>query len=105
MDGHIDIRNHVNTSQDLNSLSSYRIWELELHCHEYGAAYTVIKDYKDFLNSTCACLLLYYDCGYLEIYVKNSDDFQDIFEYLTSISAKHLTVKTSKNDSRTVLGL
>ena len=100
---HHEVRNLVDSTQDLKLLSEYCIWELKLQCHEHGTAYSDIHSLDDFWRSTCNCLLLYFDCGYLELYVKNMDNLQDLWGYLSSISAENLKIKTVGNDCRTIL--
>lgn len=104
-DGLYPIRNAVVSGKDLVQMFDWRIWELELHCHKCGEDYTEIKSYQDFLTSSCECLLLYYDCGNLEIYIKNQNDFEWLYEFLRLNGATELSIKTNECDMRTKLFL
>ena len=39
-----------------------------------------ISDYKEFLNSDCRMIVLVYDCEYAEIYSKNTNVVDELFE-------------------------
>ena len=101
LDGLITITDYNASTRDLQALDKHRIWELELQCYPYNTDKTKISNYQDFSISNCACYLLYFDCGYLEIYIKQQYEFQQFWNYLMSIGAKDLVIVTAVNDTRT----
>ena len=101
IDGFNTIKEYTASREDLVCLTEHRVWELELQCISNGATHTKVNDYYEFLCSACSCYLLYFDCGYLEIYVKHHNDFQQFWEYLSTINAEDVLVITDDNDTRT----
>ena len=97
------MRNLAISKQSLEQIFNGHIWEIELQCYKCEMDYTEIKTYQDFMNSDCECLLLYYDCGNLEIYIKDPNDSKWIYEYLQSNGATRMIIKTSKSDKRITL--
>ena len=100
-DGIITVRNYTVSKKDLAVLDEHRVWELELQCFPQGTVQVDIVDYQDFFNSSCACYLLYFDGGFLEIYVKNSNEFNQFWNHLTALDAEDLRIITDDNDTRT----
>lgn len=90
---------------DLKKLAKESIWELVLHIYPVGASKQVIETYDDFLNSQCHCCLIFYDCGLLDIYIKNADFRDQLYSLLLSLSAKDMKFITDLSDSRTCLFL
>lgn len=100
LDGIITVRDYRASTKDLETLDKHRIWELELQCYPHDAIQVDIANYQEFCTSLCACYLLYFDCGYLEIYVKQLNVFRQFWDYLVSLGAKDLVIVTDTNDTR-----
>lgn len=90
---------------DLQEMAHQAIWELELQLYPSDGEKCCIETYEDFTNSACICCLIYYDCGWLDAYVKDASLFKQIWNELLTLNAEDLTVLTSENDSREVLHL
>lgn len=101
LDGNIKIVDHKATTKDLEALNKHRIWEIEMQCYPRDSVKTSISNYQDFYVSCCACYLLYFDCGYLELYIKQPNDFEQFWDFLMSLGAEDLVVVTDINDTRT----
>lgn len=93
------------TAQELRGMEYQAIWELVLHIYPVGAEKACIKTYRDFMDSNCRCCLIYYDCGNLDIYIKEADLFQQIQARLLSLRAEALEFLTDTNDDREALHL
>ena len=90
---------------ELQKLARESIWELVLHIYPDGSNRKIIETYDDFLNSQCHCCLIFYDCGLLDIYIKNADFRDQLYSLLLSLSAKDMKFITDLSDSRTCLFL
>ena len=101
LDGIITVRDYMVLKKDLAALDKHRIWELELQCLPQETVQVDIVDYQDFFSSSCACYLLYFDCGYLEIYVKQPNEFKQFWNHLAALEAEDLLIITDDNDTRT----
>lgn len=86
---------------NLSTFENHNIWEMELQCFPPNMEYVHVTDYQAFCSSPCECCLLYYDCGYLEIYVKQRDCFQQFWGYLKCCETEDLQFITDWNDTRT----
>ncbi len=78
----------------LESMAKETIWELVLFVYDKNVIEQPIKTYDDYVNSSCVACLLYYDCGLLEIYVKEPHLRNRLLELLIKIGAedlKHIT--------------
>lgn len=101
LDGLYTLREHNTTLKDLINLDKYHIWELELQCFPKKSIRTDVINYQGFLSSSSICYLLYFDCGYLEIYTKSQNDYNLFWEYLSALHAEDLLIITDSNDTRT----
>ena len=99
------LRNVHANGQDIQRLAAISIWELVLHMYPKGKQAEKINTYEDFLKSECACCIIFYDCGLLDIYIKDQVELNRIWEKLTSLQAQDMIVITNTTDSRTVLHL
>lgn len=93
------------SSAALKDLAKNSIWELVLQLYPIGYNYKAIETYLDFQRSLCQCCLIYYDCGFMEVYIKNPALFELIYNKLQQIQAKDIKFITSSNDKRTCLHL
>lgn len=100
LDGFIPVIDCEDFLKDFSVFQNHRIWELELQCLPSNAIYSETLDYLGFCSSPCICYVLYFDCGYLEIYVKELEDFQTFWDFLVSINAEDLMILTDDNDTR-----
>ncbi len=69
----------------------------------FGVSCEAIETYDEFLKSSCICCLIYYDCGLLDVYVKDSVFLERIREHLIQLGAEDLEFLTDANDGRTAL--
>lgn len=88
--------------QDLRTLSTekYAIEELSLHFFPLDAQPRELRDYSDYMESSCVCSILYYDCCFLEIYVKDTALLQMLKRNISGMHPISLTYKTNLNDDR-----
>lgn len=98
-------QNFTVSSKKLRNLAKQSIWELVLHMYHPGSDPEIIETYEDFANGVCTCCLIYYDCGLLEVYVKEYELFQKVWHMLTCMGVKDLTVITDTNYRRTAMHL
>lgn len=90
---------------DLKELAKESIWELVLHVYPAGSNGKLIETYDDFVNSACICCLIFYDCGLLDIYIKESSLRDQLYDLLLSLQAKDIELITDVSDGRTCLSL
>lgn len=98
-----DTRDFYLDNQGLCDLSQSTIWELVLHMYPTGEKAEHIETYEDFLKSKCFCCMIYYDCGWLTIYIKDPMLFEQVHSQLLSLKAENLEILTAANDTRTAL--
>lgn len=91
------------SASDLAELSTCSIWELVLQLFPVGGGCAEIETYDDFLKSPCICCLIFYDCGLLDVYVKDPVFLERIREHLIRLGAEELMFLTDANDGRTAL--
>ena len=91
--------------QDLRKLAKESIWELVLYVYPSDSYCQRIETYDDFINSMCICCLIFYDCGLLDIYVKESKLRDELYDLLLFLQAKDLAFITDDSDGRTRLCL
>lgn len=92
------------SSHDLKKMAEEcSIWELVLHLYPVGSDNQIIETYEDFINSSCVCCLILYDCGLLDIYVKESDFRERLWNLLLSLGAEDMALITDESDGRTGL--
>lgn len=91
------------SSQRLKELAKDSIWELVLHAYPAGASHRTIDTYDDFINSQCACCLIFYDCGLLDLYVRNPSLREHLEDLLQSFQAENIALITDESDGRTGL--
>ena len=98
-----DTKNFVVDSDDIAVMMNHTIWEMVLHLYPPGAQIAQIETYEDFVKSSCICCLIYYDCGFLDIYVKDPQLLERIREQLISLNATDMVTIRDSNDGRTHL--
>lgn len=91
------------SSFDLAEISTHCIWELVLQMFPVGSNHEEIETYDDFVSSSCICCLIYYDCGLLDVYVKDFVLLESIQELLIQFHAEDLEFITDDNDVRIAL--
>ena len=92
-------------SHDLKKMAKESIWELVLHIYPVGSNREIIETYDDFKNCSCICCLIFYDCGLLDIYIKESSLRDQLYDLLLSLQAKDIEFITDVSDCRTCLSL
>ena len=90
---------------ELKKLARESIWELVLHIYPIGSNREKIETYDDFMNSSCICCLIFYDCGLLDIYTKESSLRDQLYDLLLSLQANDIELITDVSDGRTCLSL
>lgn len=85
---------------ELCKLSQESILELVLQIYPPNSLPSKIETYADFVESECSICVIYYDCGMLEMYIKNLDDFNRIKSKLISLHVQDMIIKTALNDKR-----
>ena len=98
-----DTRDFYLDSQGLCELTQSTIWELVLHMYPAGETAEHIETYEDFLKSKCFCCMIYYDCGWLAIYIKDPMLFEQVHSKLLALKAENFEILTVANDTRTAL--
>ena len=93
------------SAEELRRLAQNGIWELVLDVYPRGAKADSIVSYSDFQKSACLCRVFYYDCRFLDLYVKNPGLFAGLKRLLLSLGAENLYDITDASDQRTELGL
>lgn len=90
---------------DLKKLAKESIWELILDIYPVGLNKQTIETYDDYINSPCVCCLILYDCGLMDIYVKESNLRNQLYNLLLSLQAKDIAFITDRSDCRTYFSL
>lgn len=90
---------------ELKKMAKESIWELVMHIYPVGANRKIIETYDDFMNSSCICCLIFYDCGLLDIYIKELSLRNQLYDLLHSLQAKDIELITDVSDCRTFLSL
>ena len=83
----------------LRELVKASIWELVLYLYPLETDFQPIKTYDDFIRSSCVCCLIFYDCGLLEIYVKDALFRDKLYEALLSFQARDIQLITRDMDA------
>ena len=87
--------------EDLKKLAKKSIWELILHVYPVGSNMKLIETYDDYVSSSCSCYLIFYDCGLLDIYVKEVSMRNQLYDLLLSLQAKDIEFITDESDDST----
>lgn len=90
-------------SEGVCNLTESTIWELVLHMYPTGETAERIETYEDFLKSKCFCCMIYYDCGWLDIYIKDPMLFEQVHNKLLALNAEDFEILTAANDGRTLM--
>ena len=90
-------------TQELQDLAQACIWEIVLHLYPSDATGHRIDQYEDFIASPCVCCLIFYDCGMLDIYVKDKHLRKQLYDLLLDLQAEDLAFITDESDRRTGL--
>ena len=93
------------SAQGLKRVANCGIWELVLHMFQTGGLYEKIETYSDFRTSACMCCLIYYDCGLLDLYIKDPGLLEKIYNYLLFLGAEEIALITDSSDGRALLHL
>lgn len=101
LNDHCTITDTMDFLKDFSLFEDHNIWELELQCTQHYTGSLAIQTYEDFCEMPCICYILYYDCGNLELYIKDSNDLLQFQEYLEDIGVQDLTLITDSTDTRT----
>ena len=86
--------------QELRVLAKTSVWELVLHVYEPGANRSEINTYDDFMKSECICCLIYYDCGYLEIYSKDKEHLVEMWNKISQMDIDERSIITDADPIR-----
>ena len=92
------------SADELMMLSHSTIWELVLFLFPPNApSQKRIETYDEFVQSSCLCCLIFYDCGLLDLYVKDEKRLGEFWDKLESLGARDMAISTDMNDHRIVL--
>ena len=83
----------------LRALLVGNVWELDLKIFPPDREPCVMETYEDFLRSGCLCCLLYYDCGDLEVYIRDEPDRAALLALLQNAGVDPQPI-TEENDGR-----
>lgn len=95
--------NYHISAHDLRNLSKESIWELVMYAYPIDAVFQSIETYGDFLHSSCICCIIFYDCGLLDIYIKEPTLCEQIYDLLLSIRAENIEIISESSNIRTNL--
>lgn len=98
-------RNLYPTEDEMAAIADAAIWELVLHIYPADAQEEPIETYEDFLQSRCECCLIFYDCGMLELYIRNQTLRDQLLDELEKLDARDIGLITDSNDGRIALHL
>lgn len=76
---------------------------LVLHVYPVDTIPKEIDTYSDFLQTSCAMIILIYDCCFLEIYCKNQTWIEVLWNNARKIPGAVITKKYPDSDSRTIM--
>ena len=78
---------------------------LKMQAYSDLALFENLMQYDEFLNSPCQLIFLIYDCEYVEIYVKDTEQIDIIYRAAIEKGFKNVTYITDQNDARTNLNI
>lgn len=88
----------VEFSHALDSISNLSF--VRIRRYPIGAFVKKIDEYKDYVESDCDLLLLYFDGGFFEIYTKDKNLIRAIFNFGTNNEAEDLEYINDATDTR-----
>lgn len=88
---------------NIGFLEKSAIWEIVIHGYLAGHSPETLDLYEEYLYSPCQMCLIYYDCGYLDIYIKDETRRKSAWDTLVALGAEDLEWLTDENDRRTGL--
>ncbi len=94
-------QNFYVTPNELKNMANETIWEIVMHIYPTGAITKKIDTYDNFISSQCSCSLIFYDCGMIDIYVKESKLRNQLYNLLLSLDAQNIMYITDISDHRT----
>lgn len=89
-----------------NTLKKWRrdcVWEILVQAYPQEMDHELLISYEDFSISQCQIYLIYYDCGLLDVYIKESELRTQLWQELICIGVEDLAWITDENDGRTKL--
>lgn len=99
------VRNQRISALDLKEIAEASIWELVLHIFPIGLRTQQIETYDDYIRSPCIGCLIFYDCGLMDIYVKDCFLREQIYNLLLTLHASDVAFITDTTDGRTDMHL
>lgn len=104
--------NYCVSGLELREMAKGSIWELVLHIYPAAldrqmmkANDEILNTYEDFTGSACVGCMIFYDCGYLDFYIKEEQMYRRVYNQLASQGAEDMNAITEENDRRAVLHL
>lgn len=88
-----------------NIMAEHYIIFLKLQAYLDNGKFSSIHTYKDFQDSDCRLLLLIYDCESVEIYLKDIDDVNSLYESALKNNYTEIGYITDSNDGRTKMDI
>lgn len=93
------------TEKFLKGMATAALFELKFLMYPTNTQRKDFDTYKDFLESDCVCCLLYYDCGWLDAYIKDPSVFASVCGLLLNLGVEQFEIITEFNDERESLRL
>ena len=91
-------------SSGLKEFFHSTIWEMVMYIYPPGAEKQAIDTYEDYVNSQCVGCVIYYDCGYLEVYTKDVPLLHEIDALASAWNVEEKSLITESN-RRTIMHL
>ena len=88
-----------------NIMTEHYIIFLKLQAYFDNVKFSNIHTYKDFQDSDCQLLLLIYDCKSVEIYLKDINNVNLLYESALKNNYTEIGYITSSNDGRTKMDI
>ena len=98
-----DYTDFFHCQDNLVFLEKSAIWEIVIHGYPKGHTPETLEVYEEYLHSSCQMCLIYYDCGYLDIYIKDETRRKLAWDTLINLGAEDMDWLTDENDGRTGL--
>lgn len=96
-----NVENSIDFEQfkELNAISRGYLWLL-MHIYPKDVTVKSIDTYGDFLKSDCEMIVLLYDSAYVDVYCKNKEWIEKMYNKLRTIAGSEFDLITDDNDMR-----
>ena len=83
-----------------DSGESYYVYFIQIQAFPKGTAFSEIRNYQDYLNSSCEFVLMIIDGLYAEFYAKSTDKILKMIQNFEGVKAEKIEIKTDWSDGR-----